>query len=155
MEFCASATVATPLTKPVKLSPAETLDNANQYEVGFVSSAMPPCQPVKPGNPKPRRPADWPDHMFYAFDTQSGRWRAAVHAELWYAGETGATAGSKFVARKKKKKNVVFCGEIVPVNIRNYGQLVASERELVVSEEVDIAVRRLNFMRYGIATQKY
>ena len=156
MVFCANATAATPLTKPVKLAGrAETLDNANQYEVGFVSSSMPPSQPAKPGNPEPCRPTDWPVHMFYAFDTENGKWRAAVNAESWYAGEAGARTGSVFVARKKNKKRIVFCGQIVPVDISEYGQLDASERELIVSEEMDIAVRRLSFMRFSIPTQKY
>ena len=81
-----------------------------------------------------------------------------MHAESWYAGEAGASAGSSFAARKKNKTRIVFCGQIVPVNISNYhhhGGLVASERELRVPDEVDIAVWRLSFMRFGIATQKY
>ena len=105
------ATAATPLTKPVKLAGrAETLDNASQYEVGFVSSSTPPSQPTKPDNPKPSRPTDWPVHMFYAFDTENGKWRAAVHAESWYghAGEAGARTGSVFVARKKNKNGLCF-----------------------------------------------
>ena len=155
VEFCVNATSATPLTMPVKLTRDETLDSANQYEVGFLSSSSPQAQPTKPGKPKPRRPTDWPIHMFYAFDTQHGRWRAAVHAVLWYGGEAGARAGSAFVARKKNTKKIVFCGQIVPVDISKYGHLVASERELHVPDEVDIAVKRLSFMCFGIATQKY
>ena len=146
-----------PTVKPVKLvGRAETMDNANQYEIGFVSTLMPTSQPAKPGNPNPREPADWPVHMFYAFDTENGRGRAAMHPESWYAGEAGAMAGSMFVARKKNKTRLVFCGQIVPVDISisKHGQLGASEQERVVPEEVDIAVRRLSFMRFGIATHK-
>jgi hypothetical protein len=107
--FCANATAATPLTKPVKLAGrAEALGNANPYEVGFVSSLMPPSKPAKPGNPEPCRPTDWPVHMFYAFDTENDKWRAAVNAKSWYAGEAGARTGSLFVARKKNKNGLCF-----------------------------------------------
>jgi hypothetical protein len=49
-------------------------------------------------------------------------------------------AGSVFVARKKNKIRIVFCGQIVPVyiSISKHGQLGASERGLVVPEEADI-----------------
>jgi hypothetical protein len=41
--FCSNATAATPLIKPVKLvGRAETMNNADQYEIGFVSTSMPP-----------------------------------------------------------------------------------------------------------------
>ena len=83
-----------------------------------------------------------------------------MHSESWYVGEAGTMAGSVFVARKKNKTRIVCCGQIVPLDIisiskHHHGQLRASERELVVPEEADIAVRRLSFMRFGIATQKY
>ena len=81
-----------------------------------------------------------------------------MHAKSWYAGETGAMEDSMFVTRKINKTRIVFCGgHNVPmdISISKHGQLGVSERELVVPEEVDIAVRRLGFMRFGIAMQTY
>ena len=150
------ATATTPLTMPVKLgSAADTLEHANQYEVGFVSASAPPTQQRVRAQPaKPTKPVAWPSHMFYAYDTESSMWKAAVHADVWYT--KPQANGNRFVPQKRNKnRKPVFCSQLIPVNISNFGELERAPTLLEVSDAVDTAVRRLNFLRFGIATQKY
>ena len=82
-------------------------------------------------------------------------WKAAVHADVWYT--KPQANGNRFVPQKKRNKNrkPVFCSQLIPVNISNFGELERAPKLLEVSDAVDTAVRRLNFLKFGIATQKY
>jgi hypothetical protein len=106
MSFCVHATAITPLTMPVKLeSAADTLTHADQNEVGFVSASLsaPPTQQLVRGQPsKPTKPVAWPSHVFYAYDKESGRWKAAVHADVWY---TKRHANGNWFVPQRKCKN--------------------------------------------------
>jgi hypothetical protein len=89
----------------------------------------------------------------YAYDKESCSWKAAVHVDVWYTKQR--VDGNQFVPQRKINKNLVFCSQIVSVNISEHWQLEREARALVVSDAVDTAVRRMSFLRFGIATQKY
>ena len=66
------------------------------------------------------------------------------------------TNGNRFVPQKRNKnRKPVFCGQLIPIKISNFGQLERAPKLLEASDAVDTAVRRLCFLRFGIATQKY
>ena len=92
--------------------------------------------------------------MFCAYDTESNSWKAAVHADVWYTKQQAN--GNRFVPQKRNKnRKPVFCSQLMPVKISNFGQLERAPRLLEVLDAADTAVHRLSFLGFGIATQKY
>ena len=47
----------------------------------------------------------------------------------------------------------VFCSQLIPVKINSFEHLERAQKLLEESDAVDTAVRRLNFLKFGIATQ--
>jgi hypothetical protein len=85
--------------------------------------------------------------MFYAYDAESSSWKAAVHADVWYTKQQANA--DRFVPQKRNKnRKPVFCSQLIPVKISNFGQLERAPKLLEVSDAVDTAVRRLNFLRF-------
>ena len=76
-----------------------------------------------------------------------------MHVDVWLTKQR--VDGNRFVPQRKINKNLVLCSQIVSVNISEHGQLEQEARALVVSDAVDTNVRRMSFLRFGIATQKY
>ena len=91
--------------------------------------------------------------MYYAYDKVASTHRAAVHVDWYYRHNSMATLD--FTQHKHNK--TVFCGQILPVDINESGILrkPAEINKLQVPSTTDTAVKQLNFLRFGIATQVY
>ena len=91
--------------------------------------------------------------MYYAYDQDAGKHRAAVHAD-WYFRRNSMDI-LDFAQHTHNK--TVFCGQILPVDI-NEGEVLikpAATNKLQVPATTDTAVKKLNFMRFGFVTQVY
>lgn len=144
--FCAAAKPNTPLLMPTRLAGAQGLQHANQYEIGFPSTSAPLASDRE-------RESDWPSYMYYAYDQDAGKYRAAVHADWYFRRNSMNTLD--FVQHTHNK--TVFCGQILPVDI-DEGELLskpAATNKLQVPATTDTAVKKLNFMRFGVVTQVY
>jgi hypothetical protein len=91
--------------------------------------------------------------MYWAFDKDREQWRPAVQAE-WYDRKGGNTTTLDF-AKCRKKQKPVWADQIVPVDLHeDRTALSPSNAALSVPTGLDTAVKRLNFMRFGIETQE-
>jgi hypothetical protein len=58
-------------------------------------------------------------------------------------------------AEEKQEQKPVFCSQLIPIKISNFGQLERAPKLLEVSDAADTAVCRLSFLRFGLAAQKH
>ena len=143
--FCAAATSTTPLLRPSRVLGKSGLEHANQYEIGFPSTSSPPASEREPES-------DWPSHMFYAYDQDAEEYKAAVHADWYFRRDSMTTLEFS----PHKPTSAVFCGHILPVDISSgLPSKPASTNKLHVPEDTNAAVKKLNFMRFGVVTQVY
>jgi hypothetical protein len=58
--------------------------------------------------------------MFYAYDAESSRWKAAVHEDVWYTKQQ-ANWNWFVPQRKNKNRKPVFCSQLITIKISNFG----------------------------------
>ena len=113
----------------------------NQYEIGIV------CAPF-PGHTldekAPNVPNDCPQHMYYAFNKDSGKWYTRHQDD-----------GSSTPKVVKKRRKAVHCKQLIPFEISTFGDLTSRSVSNILIEvllEVDVMIKKMNLMRCGIAS---